>query len=106
MRGRAVPARAGMRCDRGGAAPAVWAAGQDGWGTTGQHRRGRPARAGLRSTKAATAGGAAGQYGAGVAATGLAGRRGAVGGGRRRRRQAEKRSARVKMKRRAGPGPR
>jgi hypothetical protein len=81
--------------------------GQDGWGTTGQHRRGRPVRAGLRPAKATTAGGAAtGQWAAGQDGAGggdwrrrgrdwLAGRHVAVGGGRRRRRQVEKMAARV-----------
>jgi hypothetical protein len=95
-----------------GAAPVVWAAGQDDWGTTRQHRRGRPARAGLRPAKAMTAGGAAtGQWAAGQdgAGGGDRCRRGhdwAGGAARSCRRQAEKHSALVKMKRRAGPGPR
>jgi hypothetical protein len=102
----------------------VWAAGQEGWGTTGQHRRGRPARVGLRPAKATTAGGeetgqwAAGQDGAGGGDWRRCGRDWATGGGGGgaarccRRRQAttmagrENGSARVKMKRRTGPGPR
>jgi hypothetical protein len=56
----------------------VWAAGQDDWGTTGHHRQGRSARAGLRPTKVTTAGEAAtGQW--------VAGQDDAGGGDRRRR---------------------